>query len=180
MGEKVDKAMDAGLANSLWPVFVEHGGNLKKVLAYCQGKPKGHPERVSYPTLLKLKVNFGWDAALEKERKAQFTPGLRTGIDITADLDEAEDYKNGLREALKKSPLDMQLHSIYGAAIGRCMDVKKLLLAQSRVDPDRIIQTAIQTLAGFLMDRECGQAVEELNESLESLHEQIKGKLDGR
>lgn len=89
-------------------------------------------------------------------------------------LQEMVEARRNIHQVLKFSPEDVQLHRIHGMYAGQILDIRKALLQEQGVDPDRLLLDALKTVVQFLIEGGEEAAAQFLGERLEDIGNKVK------
>lgn len=120
------KKRDAELAERLWPVYVEEGGNVRALHRYCIAKKIA----ISAPTLYEMEACFGWEKKLRELIDGQFDSLPKTGNAEVDLLVEIRFQKVGLRKLTKISD-NLKAHAMLGKLIALEMKLIKEIKADA-------------------------------------------------
>ena len=118
------KKRDPQLAERLWPVYVEEGGNIRGVHRHCIAQNIA----ISAPTLYEMEACFGWEKKLRELIDGQFDSLPKTGDAEVDLLVEIRFQKAALRKLTKVSD-DLKAHAELGKLIGTEMKLLKEIKA---------------------------------------------------
>lgn len=172
MGSQTNKAMDAKIAELLWPEYLRTGGNVKAVTEFAVEKGI----EISRPTVKRMEGNFGWQEQLKNARKNSFVASVDHGSEIAGLLREVTDQKNAIKNLLKESPTDLKLHGIYGNYIARITVLRDSAIAAKQINKDTLLGDFLKTTVDYLVDNRQPEFAEFLGDNLESIAEEVKGK----
>lgn len=84
-------------------------------------------------------------------------------------LAEMVESKKAIREVLKISPEEVQLHRIFGMYAGQILDIRKVMLQEQEVDQEQLLLDALQAVVQFLFDHNENQAAQFIGDHLEDI-----------
>lgn len=77
--------------------------------------------------------------------------------------------KKAIREVLKISPEEVQLHRIFGMYAGQILDIRKVMLQEQEVDQEQLLLDALKAVVQFLFDHHENQAAQFIGDHLEDI-----------
>ena len=84
-------------------------------------------------------------------------------------LEEMVESKKAIREVLKISPEEVQLHRIFGMYAGQILDIRKVMLQEREVDQEQLLIDALKAVVQFLLDHDENQAAQFIGDHLEDI-----------
>lgn len=134
------KKRDPELAERLWPVYVEEGGNVRGVHRHCIAEKIA----ISAPTLYEMEACFGWEKKLQELIDGQFDSLPKTGDAEVDLLVEIRYQKAGLRKMTKIAD-NLKAHAELGKLIGAEMKLLKEIKADKARAADAALAVAAST-----------------------------------
>lgn len=168
---KINKYQDAELAETLWAEYLLHG-TVDAVNRYCVAEGI----EMSKPTLRKMSDHFDWPGERAKATQKTFAGNIDHEGDLAAMNADLVGLKNEIAKGLKTSPLDKQLHNIYGDYIGRILDIRRIMIAAKQVDRDSLLIDALKAIVDWLLSHGEKQAAELIGDNLEVIEREVRDK----
>jgi hypothetical protein len=172
MGSQTNKAMDASIAELLWPEYLRTGGNVKAVTVYA----KSEGIKISRPTVKQMEENFDWMGQLKIVRKNSFVASVDHGSEIAGLLKEITEQKNAIKKLLKASPTDLKLHGQYGDYIAQIVSLQKQMIAAKQINKEALLGDAMNATVSLLIDMGHNELAEVLADNLETIADKVKEK----
>jgi len=77
--------------------------------------------------------------------------------------------KKAIREVLKLSPEEVQLHRIFGMYAGQILDIRKVMLQEQEVDQEQLLIDALKAVVQFLFNHDKIEAAQFIGDHLEDI-----------
>ena len=84
-------------------------------------------------------------------------------------LAETIEAKKAIRDVLKISPEEVQLHRIFGMYAGQILDIRKVMLQEQEVDQEQLLIDALKAVVQFLFDHDKIDAAQFIGDHLEDI-----------
>ena len=84
-------------------------------------------------------------------------------------LAEMVESKKAIRDVLKISPEEVQLHRIFGMYAGQILDIRKVMLQEREVDQEQLLIDALKAVIQFLFDHNENQAAQFIGDHFEDI-----------